>query len=238
MSEVDDLLKQLRELTQKDTDERKDASLAFKREAKPVIAETVGIKIQCPKCGSIKYVKNGEGRFRCKECGKKYRPTTNTLLEGYDFTYSEWLSLIGLVCSGQTLATYSAPSGYQMSAKKAWKLKAKILSSFLNMPQPTLTGIVQVDGTYFRESQKGKEEPISYVFKGKTRKPRYTYEPSLCGIFGNEFICCLTCLDNSGHLFAKCISLGTPTYEQVKEILNTQVISPQYIVSDAHYLYE
>lgn len=240
MPTVDELLKQLREKTQKQTSETKDASLAFKREAKKIISDMAGIEIKCPKCGSAKYVKIGEGRFRCKEkgCGRKYRPTTNTIMEGYDFTYDEWIKLVGLVCSGQEVQRFSAPSGYQMSGKKAWQLKIKILSAFLNMPQPILTGIIQVDGTYFRESQKGKEHPVSYVYKGQTRNPRYKYEPSLCGIFGKEFICCFTALDNQDHVFAKCISLGTPSYSQVKELLNSQIASPQYIVSDGHFLYE
>lgn len=237
MAKIDDLIKELRDAI-KDPKDAKKASLAFNRLAKTQIAQMAGIEIKCPVCGSTEHVKNGEGRFKCKKCGKKYRPATNTILEGYDFTFDEWIKNIDMVCNGRECAKFSASVGVQISERKAWLLKMKILSAFANMPQPVLTGIVQVDGTYFRESQKGNKDPISFVYKGKTRPPREKYYPSVCGIYGKEFICCISGLDNNGHVFAKCVSLGTPTYDQIKEILDKQVSSPKYLCTDNHPLYE
>ena len=238
MATVDELIKELREKTKTKNSETKDASLAFNREVKTMIANMAGIEVKCPVCGSTERVKDGEGRFKCKSCGKKYRASTNTILAGYDFTYDEWIKITNAVCIRHDSIKYSSLVGYQMSAKKAWQLKVKFLSAFLNMPQPQLTGIIQVDGTYFRESQKGKRSLISFVYEGKDRVARRRFMPSVCGIYGKEFICCLSGIDNSGHVFAECVSLGTPSYEVLSKTLDKHIINPQYICSDAHYLYE
>ena len=119
MATVDELIKELREKTKTKNSETKDASLAFNREVKTMIANMAGIEVKCPVCGSTERVKDGEGRFKCKSCGKKYRASTNTILAGYDFTYDEWIKITNAVCIRHDSIKYSSLVGYQMSAKKA-----------------------------------------------------------------------------------------------------------------------
>lgn len=73
MAKIDDLIKELRDAI-KDPKDAKKASLAFNRLAKSQIAQMAGIEIKCPVCGSTEHVKNGEGRFKCKKCGKNIDP--------------------------------------------------------------------------------------------------------------------------------------------------------------------
>lgn len=207
-------------------------------EFKQVVALDCNINICCPKCASVEYVKNGEGRLKCKACGHRFRPTSNSLLKGYDFTYDEWLEIIACVMSGDELRIFSGRTKYLMSKKKAWLLRLKIMSAIVNIPQPKLTGIVQVDGTYFRESQKASKNLKSYIYKGQTRTPRREFVSSLCGIFGNEFICCLAGIDNRGVVFAKPVSFGQPSYDVFKKCLDENIDTPSYICSDSHSLYE
>ena len=69
MATVDELIKELREKTKTKNSETKDASLAFNREVKTMIANMAGIEVKCPVCGSTERVKDGEGRFNLtKEC--------------------------------------------------------------------------------------------------------------------------------------------------------------------------
>ena len=69
MATVDELIKELREKTKTKNSETKDASLAFNREVKTMIANMAGIEVKCPVCGSTERVKDGEGRFKLtKEC--------------------------------------------------------------------------------------------------------------------------------------------------------------------------
>lgn len=235
---VNDLIKQLRTKSKSGTRDSKTAATALKKTGKLAITQAVGIEIKCPVCGSVSYVKNGLDRFKCKDCGKSFRADSGTLLSGYDFTQDEWLDIIGCIIDRQNNGTFSARVKYPMSRQKAWKLRLKILSAFMNMPQPVLAGIVQVDGTYFRESQKSSSDLKSYVFKNQKRAARIEYTPSVSGIFGPEFICCIAGIDSHDHVFAKCISIGTPTYDELKKVLDEQIKTPSYLCSDSHSLYE
>lgn len=42
-----------------------------------------------------------------------------------------------------------------------------------NMPMPALSGVVQVDETFVRESQKGSRHLKSTVSQNEVRNPRY-----------------------------------------------------------------
>lgn len=235
---VNDLIKQLRTKSKSGVKGSKKAATEIKKTGKLITAQNAGVELCCPYCKSVDFVKNGDGRYRCKKCKRSFRPTSQTLLEGYDFTHDEWLDIIGCVIDRQNNRSFTGRVKYEMSRQKAWKLRLKILSAFLNMPQPVLTGIVQVDGTYFRESQKSSKNLKSFVYKGRTRMPRLDYVPSVSGIFGQEFICCVAGIDNTSHVFAKCISLGTPSYEELKKLLDEQITKPSYLCSDGHFLYE
>lgn len=235
---VDDLIKELRKKSKSKTRGSKKASKKVKNEGKLITSQQLGIELKCPNCGSVNYVKNGEGRYKCKDCNKSFRAGSGTILEGYDFTHNEWLDIIGCVVDRQNNNTFSGKTKYLMSRQKAWKLRIKILSAFLNMPQPILTGIIQVDGTYFRESQKASNDLRSFIYKDRSRSARTFYMPSISGIYGPEFICCIAGIDSHSHVFAKCVSLGTPTYEEFKKTLDKYIKNPSFICSDGHYLYE
>lgn len=238
MATTDELIKQLRDRAKSGKRGSKTAAKAFVKDAKPLTAELCGIEVKCPKCGSDNYVKDGEGRFKCKDCGKKFRSASGSLLSGYDFTFDEWLKIIDCVLSGRENSKFTGAVKYSMSAKKAWLLRMKILSSFSRMPQPVLSGIVQVDGTYFRESQKGSRSLKSFAGENYIRNPRYTHEPSVTGAKGQKFVCCVTGIDNSGHVFAKCMSYGMPDYDDFVKLLDQQIQTPLYISSDNLDYYE
>lgn len=236
--QLDDLIKQFRDKSNSKTRGAKKAEKFLRDEVVPFSIQEMGQQISCPWCGSVSRVKDGAGRFKCKDCGKKYRATSGTIFSGYQFTHQEWKDIIHAVMLRSSLNTFTASLETDINQMKVWELRLKVMSAIMNVPQPKLSGIVQVDGTYFRESQKRHEAPISFVYEGKTRAPREEYAPSVCGIYGKEFICCIAGTDNNGYAFAKCVSLGTPSYEELKECLDENIENVAYLVSDNHFLYE
>lgn len=214
------------------------ARKVINREFKQAVALDCNITLCCPECGSVSYVKNGNGRYKCKDCKHSFRATSGSILKGYDFTYDEWIEIIKCVVHGDEVKIFTGRTGYKMSKNKAWLLRLKIMSAIANIEQPKLTGIVQVDGTFFRESQKASKKLDSFVYKGQTRAPRLQYVPSVSGIIGNEFICCLCGVDNHGIAFAENVCLGQPTYQQLKNCLDRHIETPSFLCSDGHELYE
>lgn len=100
-----------------------------------------------------------------------------------------------------------------------------------------LSGIVQIDETFFRETQKGSRNLESTV-KGEIRKPRYGRRPSKYGVMGNEFanVVCMT--DLKGYTVSKVIGLGKLTIETFTELFDDYLDNPSFICSDGNSVYK
>ena len=85
-----------------------------------------------------------------------------------------------------------------INEKTVWLWRMKLIHSIANLPQPKLTGNIQIDETFVRESQKGSRELVSYI-NGEKRTPRYGKAPSKYGITGAEFATITTAIDNRGY---------------------------------------
>ena len=128
------------------------------------------ITIRCPKCLSPKKVKNGTNdsgitRYKCKNCGKGYSITTNTVFEGASYSVDEMIEAVHGVLNSNTSVEMSGKlvKGEAITISAAWLLMHKIRHIMASMPMPKLTGVVQIDEKYIRESQKGTKKLVSYL---------------------------------------------------------------------------
>ena len=162
----------------------------------------------CPNCNSHLKVKNGKRlngiqEYKCKECKTKFTAFTDTILEKSHFHWDIWVKILEL-----TINNYSVEkivnilqNDYKCSninSKTIWHMRLKLIHSIANLPVPTLTGVIQIDETFVRESQKGSKNLISYI-KNEERLPRYGKIPSKYGITGSEFATITTAIDNRGY---------------------------------------
>lgn len=194
------------------------------------------ITVRCPACNSPHKVKNGANasgilRYKCKDCGKAYMLTTNTIFEGLDYTVDEMVAAVHSVLSQEAI-NYSARNikNDDLSLGTMWLLQHKILYILAHMPHPKLSGVIQIDEKYVRETQKGSRKLISFVNPSEGRNKRKHHAASKCGIFGPEFINVLCATDSNGHYWAKCICLGPMELEDLDNIKD--FISVAYICSD------
>lgn len=109
---------------------------------------------------------------------------------------------------------------------------------FIYLPEPTLSGIIQIDEKHFRESQKGFENPIDVLQGGNNRRfghKRAT--PSRYGTMGPEFstTCCM--VDNSGHSVAKVVTMGRMTLEIFEDDMQKYIKDPVFICTDMNPIY-
>ncbi|MCI5754285.1 MAG: hypothetical protein MR033_06695 [Clostridiales bacterium] len=72
---------------------------------------------------------------------------------------------------------YACPG---IHVKTLFSMRLMLIFAMAVIPPPKLMGVIQIDETVFRESQKGSRELVSYL-KGVEREPLYGYKPSKYG---------------------------------------------------------
>ena len=112
----------------------------------------------------------------------------------------------------------------------------KLIHAIANLPQPKLTGNIQIDETFIRESQKGIRNLVSYI-KGEERIARYGYNPSKYGIMGSEFTTITTAIDNTGYSVCFVSCLGKLSNELFVDLFDEYLESPSYICTDFNSIY-
>ena len=83
-----------------------------------------------------------------------------------------------------------------INRKTVWLWRMKIIHALASIPMPKLTGIVQIDEIFIRESQKGSRELVSTINKSDIRMHRYGRRPSKLGIMDPEFATVISAIDN------------------------------------------
>lgn len=206
----------------------------------------IGVNTVCPQCRSMNIVCNGKRnnnvqRLQCKDCGKNFTLFTGTFMEKTNFHWSVWAYVLMQILNHQTLETITknTKAHFKMKSlnmKTVFLMKHKLLRAFSSLPQPVLSGVVQVDETSFRENQKGSKTLISYI-NGEQRRPRIGRRPSKYGVMGNEWatVCCLVDLNN--QVVAKVTGLGKMSSEMFVDIFDGNIKNPAYICSDGNKVY-
>ncbi len=146
---------------------------------------------KCPHCGSshiIRWGFNGKTqRFRCKECGKYFSSTTNTMFFASNTDYETWSSFIDCEIKGLTLreeayTIHKSETTCFHMRHKLYKAAEKVQRSL------KLKGNVEMDCTFLPINMKGTKPvnmPRRSKKRGKHKRAIHKYitenkEPSLC----------------------------------------------------------
>lgn len=210
--------------------------------------EKLGINNTCPKCNSKSVIKNGVRNnrvqeYKCKDCNTKFTLFTNTILEKTKWHWDIWIKVLEMTINSYSLADmlnvlekdYGCVG---INVKTIWLWIMKLIHSPALMPMPILSGVIQVDETFIRESQKGSRTLINYINKEEDRQPRYGRKPSEYGVMGAEFATITTAIDNTGYCVCKVSGLGKLTKEIFVDLFENHFKTPAYICSDANDVYE
>ena len=197
-----------------------------------------GIVLRCPHCGSKEKSRNGKNssgitRYKCKACGKGYAPTTNTIFDGTNYTVDEAISILHCVLTEQSIPFTSEKlkkNGEPLNYNSVWLMYHKFLRIIAQFPNEHLSGAIQIDEKFFRETQKGSHSLVSLLDPKENRNARKNAEASKCGIFGPEFVNVLCAVDDKDHYWAKCVRMGPLQLEDLEAITDFHNIA--YICSD------
>lgn len=204
------------------------------------------VNCTCPKCDSSIIVKNGKRpngiqEYKCKDCGTKFTKFTNTILEKTRWHWDIWVKVLEMTINNFSIKKmvnvlekdYGCTN---INEKTVWLWRMKLIHSIANLPQPKLTGNIQIDETFIRESQKGSRNLVSYI-KGEERIARYGYNPSKYGIMGSEFATITTAIDNKGYSVCFVSCLGKLSSELFVDLFDEYLESPSYICTDSNSIY-
>jgi len=140
----------------------------------------MGVNQHCPKCGPGKIVKNGKRnhiqRYKCMDCGTQFTLFTDTIMEKTKWDWNIWVEVMRLTLNNTSIAEMKhilakdfGCFGIDQKTLLLWR--HKIIKALTKMPQPKLSGVVQVDETFVREAQKGSKKLASYIGKDEVRDP-------------------------------------------------------------------
>lgn len=196
----------------------------------------------CPHCLGEKMVRNGvcDGlqRYLCRSCSRTFNATTGTPLsrlrdKGQFDAYAD--------CMRQGLSVRAAAARVGLSVDKAFRWRHRLLQSVVPHQPKGVVGMLEVDETYFRESQKGSRKltrPARYsggrakgagrkagdwvpVLVGRVRGQPYTVDKVLAKLNGVEVTAALkdavkpgetvVCTDGHSAFLRLHTSLGVET---------------------------
>lgn len=85
-------------------------------------------EIVCPECGSVHWVRNGHSptgiqHYKCKDCGKAFSSTTNTILQNTHMPLSTWKKYIECMVVGMSIRKTGDVCGLTIPTVFAWRHK-------------------------------------------------------------------------------------------------------------------
>lgn len=202
------------------------------------------IVIKCPHCGSEEKTKNGTNdsgsrRYKCKKCRKGYTATTNTIFDGTDYSWEEMVLIIKDLINDVNIEQTAKDlrKNETLPLGTIWIIRHRIMEIMARYPMPNLSGVIQIDEKYFRESQKGSRTLINMLDPQTTRYSRRNNQASKAGIFGPEFVNVLCAVDSSGNWWAKPVCLGPMTMKELNLLKDKTTNEVAYICSDNLSIY-
>ena len=189
----------------------------------------------CPFCGSAHLVKNGHRagrqRFVCKDCGKTFGLTHETILHQSKKDLAVWTLYVNCMMERMPLRKTAKICHLNLATAFAWR--HKILDALTNMMESVkLDGVVECDETYELVSFKGNHRKSkAFTMPRESRKRGGTAERR--GLSREQV--CITCGVNLGHLSVGRISnLGKPSHRDLGGVLDGHVAAGSVFVTDSH----
>ena len=130
----------------------------------------------CPHCGCVQVVRNGKRkdgtqRYLCRDCGKSFVITANTIVHGTKKTLSVWEKFIECVMNEYSVRKCAAICKIHRNTAFAWR--HKVLDALQHMADSVvLEGIIEADETFFDVPNKGNHSKGTFTMPRKGRKQK------------------------------------------------------------------
>lgn len=203
----------------------------------------------CPACHGRSYYKhgisNGKQRYRCNACGRTFAPLSGTLIQGSSWPWDVWVDFVHCTLLDYSLIDirqkFSQDHGLFLTEETILAYRHKVLNAIiLHYGMPVLSGVIQVDETYFREAQKGSRNLVNIipsVVAERQARTKLNHVPAVLGINGPEFACVVAAIDSTGHVAAVVTGLGKSSSQAFEEYFSEYLGDVTFLCSDGYEAY-
>jgi len=182
----------------------------------------------CPHCHDQNVVRNGTTRNRqrylCKGCRRTFSDHTATPLRGTHYPHL-WPTFMAHMISGLSIRKSAKILGVATTTIFTWR--HKLLNALKRIELEGFEGLLEVDETYFRYSEKG-----SKTITG--RKPRKRGEPSKYRGISREQVCVVVARDRDKQTHSRVACMGPITKLKANTLLGPYVRQVSTLCSDAN----
>lgn len=180
-------------------------------------------KPACPHCAAQAVIRYGfkckKQRFFCKNCGRTFVTTTNSIMANSHFTVSVWKEMIADTLHGNSIDFSAKRLGLYHQA--AFDMRHKILMALLELPVVAdicLGDVSEFDETFVLDCYKGKK-----LDTGIGRKPRKHGAKALKRGISSEYLCICTGIQRKGDAFAATVNRAKPSARELGSIFEGHI---------------
>ena len=188
----------------------------------------------CPICGCTHISRNGHTksgiqRYICKDCGKSFVITTNSIVSGTRKDLSVWEKFIDCMINGFSVRKSATICNIHRNTAFIWR--HKILDVLQEMANSvTLNGIVEADETFFRLSFKGNHKNSKTFIM-----PRASHKRG--GVISKrglskEQVCVPCAVNRSGLSIAKVSNLGRVATKNLHSVYDGRIDNNSTLITD------
>lgn len=166
--------------------------------------------IYCPHCGCTeniaKYGKTAKGaqRYLCRNCGKTFSSTSDSVLQGTHKSLVVWEQYIECMLDGLSLKKTSEKCGICQRTAFNWRHKILDAISMKKERETKLSGVIEADETFFRISYKGIRKLSSITIRKAHRRGMRATKRGL-----SRYQVCVPCaIDRTDSVLSKVCNLG------------------------------
>jgi len=179
----------------------------------------------CPKCGSHHIHRHGLScdlqRYKCVTCGKTFNSLTGTPIARLR-KKNHWLLYLSEMLESHTVRKSAANVHVNRKTSFRWRHR---FTAWMNSNEPKqLTGIVEIDETYYRVSEKGDRH--------LERKPRKRGSDKGKRGISHDQLCVLVACDRSNHDFEEVTGTGAVKGTWLDQRMKGMIPSDSVIVTD------
>lgn len=194
--------------------------------------------IYCPYCKSIHIVKEGKlnnhQRYKCKDCHHYFSQYNNTIFYTTKKEIDLWKQYIDLMFEFKSLKKISKELNICIQTSFKWRHKILTLINKLCM-NDKLSGIVEIDETFIRESQKGNRN-LNRLPRNKTHG-KFSKIKNKRGLSSDQ-AGVLVAIDRNNNIISKFYGLGKITDTQIYNILHNKIDKNSILITDGYVPYK
>lgn len=192
----------------------------------------------CPKCGSVKTVRNGKRRgkqsYLCKDCKLNFVESSGSAIAYSQASETVWKQVIRDTVDGVSLD--KTAESLDLSHSTVFHMRHKILycieRTIIDTPI-VLEGVCEVDETYVLESLKGRKIPNEYHRKAR----RHGSKASKPGL-SDEYICVCASVDSDNQCMTEVVNRASPSDAEIERVFGAKVSADTVILCDGSARYD